>query len=479
MKLVNQNSRDIDIIDKTKEEALELRKKVQTENQEIYYLNFIITFYSYNFNELIKFLSDFKSKLYSKGILSEITNFRHKDAYLSNLPISLKRSNLLKDIIITTDALSNLFPFFKNNIMDIDGIIIGKNQQNHICKLDIWDKKYENSNICVFGSSGSGKSFFTKMFCIRNYMMGNHQVILDIEEEYIALCQKLGGQILFYNSFYNLLQITKKDLEYKDYLKEKVNRVVRFLSEFCDIDREYFYLKIMNLYSEYGITDEKSSVLILNYGDTVNLDEVIKNKEEFPTLNDLMAYIDNDIELSKLKKLVSNELKYFSEVTTIDINNSLFVINTKNIIKYPKLLQLILKSMLNKVYDCNTLIVIDEVWRYAKIEFILDEIFTLYKTIRKRNASILCITQDVNDFFEYKNGFYANSILNNCNFKLFFKLAYEESNMYLKVPKNINLTLLDKGEGILCVNENYLKFKAEATEFEREIINEDSSCNKK
>jgi len=479
LKTISQNSRDIDIIDRTKEETLELRKKIQTENQEVYYLNLIITFYSYNFNELVKFLSEFKSKLYSKGILSEITNFRHKDAYLSNLPIYLKKPKLLKDIVITTDALSNLFPFFKNNVMDINGIIIGKNNQNQICKLDIWDKKYENSNMCIFGSSGSGKSFFTKLFCIRNYIQGTCQIILDIEEEYISMCKSLRGQVMFDNSYYNIMQITYSDLEKQNYLKEKVNKIVSFLSIFRNIDKDYFYNKIMSLYNLYEITNERNSVLISNIGDKVILDEVIRDKKDFPSLTNLLSYIDDEKQYTILSDLIDNELKYLSQSTTIIENSNLYVINTKNIIMYPKLLQYILKNIVNQKQKHNTLVIIDEVWKYAKIEDILDEIFSLYKTIRKRNAAIMCITQDVNDFFEYKNGFYANSILNNCNFKVFFKLTYKESNMYIKFPQKVNLKLLDKGEGVLCINENYLKFKVEINAFEREIINENDSCNKK
>lgn len=476
---ISKNARDIDIVDRTKEEALELRKKIQTENQEIYYLNLVITFYSYSFNELIKFLSEFKSKLYSKGILSEITNFRHKDMYLSNLPMNLKKSNLLKDIIITTDALSNLFPFLKNNIVDINGIIIGRNSQNHICKLDIWSKKYENSNMCIFGSSGSGKSFFTKLFCIRNYMKGTCQIILDIEEEYIDLCNTLGGEVLFSNSYYNIMQIRNSDLENENYLINKVKKIISFLALFGNIDEEYFYEKIMYVYSVYNITNEKSSVLISQLGDTVILEDVIKDKTEFPSLEILMSYIDDKKQYMILKNLIENELQFFSKCTTINERNSLFVINTKKIIMYPKLLKFILSNIVHKKQKNSTILIIDEVWKYAKTEMVLDEIFNLYKTIRKKNASIICITQDVNDFFEYKDGFYANSILNNCSFKIFFKLIYKESNVHLKIPKNVNLGLLDKGEGILFVKENYLKFRIKATEFEREIINEDDSCNKK
>lgn len=363
--------------------------------------------------------------------------------------------------------------------MDINGIIIGRNAQNHICKLDIWSKEYENSNMCIFGSSGSGKSYFTKLFCIRNYMQGTHQIILDIEEEYINLCKNLGGEVLFNNSYYNIMQITNEDLKKDNYLVNKINEIVSILSLFRTIDKDYFYEKIMYVYSIYGITNKKESVLASQVGDTIVLEEVIRSKDEFPSLSILLSYIDNKKQFEILKDLIKNELNFFSNSTTINENSSLYVIDTKKIITYPKLLKFILNNIVSKTQKNKTILIIDEVWKYAKTEEILDEIFTLYKTIRKKKASIVCVTQDVNDFFEYKNGFYANSILNNCNFKIFFKLIYKESNMYIKIPKDVNLKLLDKGEGILCVNENYLKFKVKASEFEREIINEDDSCNKK
>ena len=49
---INSNQRNIDVISKAKEDASELRKKLQIENQEIYNVSIILTFYSNDLNQL-------------------------------------------------------------------------------------------------------------------------------------------------------------------------------------------------------------------------------------------------------------------------------------------------------------------------------------------------------------------------------------------------------------------------------------------
>ena len=185
------------------------------------------------------------------------------------------------------DSLSNIFPFYIQNIIDENGTIVGKTDNNNLCIVDIFSNKYENSNICIFGCSGSGKSFFTKLYIIRNYFWGIKQIVLDVEDEYS-----------FLNSIFN------------------------------NTDK----IKI------------------------INMKEIIKNSNEACKI---------------LKKIQEN----------LGIE--------------------------------KTIIYIDEVWKYSSSEDLLSEIFNMYKTIRKKKAAIVTITQDVLDFFEYKNGRYAKSILNN------------------------------------------------------------------
>ena len=55
------------------------------------------------------------------------------------------------------------------------------------------DNKYKNANMCVFGTSGAGKSFFTKLLVLRYSFFPIEQFIIDPDREYNNLCEKLQG----------------------------------------------------------------------------------------------------------------------------------------------------------------------------------------------------------------------------------------------------------------------------------------------
>ena len=40
-------------------------------------------------------------------------------------------------------------------------------------------QKYKNANICIFGTSGAGKSFYTKLLILRYKLLGIKQYIID------------------------------------------------------------------------------------------------------------------------------------------------------------------------------------------------------------------------------------------------------------------------------------------------------------
>lgn len=470
---INSNQRNIDVISKAKEDASELRKKLQIENQEIYDVSIILTFYSNDLNQLFKNILSIKSKFYSKGISSEITNFRHLQFYLFNLPICIKNNKYLNNIYLTTNALSNIFPFYLTNFVDNGGIIIGYTERKRLCMLNIFNLKYENSNMCIFGCSGSGKSYFMKVFIIRNFFLERKQIILDIEGEYENVCNGLDGQIMFKSKYYNILEIRKKDLIEEDYLESKINKVLNFISNFCNINRDYLKDRIYKLYNKFNITKDVNSIFTIDNTKIVSLENKIISKEKFPTLIDLVEDIDNQEQKNILSHAIQNELKFFSKKTDINENNMLFVLNIKNIFNKPKLISIIIKEILeNYLGEYEIIIYIDEVWKYIQNDELVNDVFNLYKTIRKKKASIITATQDVEDLFEYKNGLYANSILNNSCFKLFFKFNQIFLNTKIKDINYDELLGLKKGEVIVNVDKSNLKLKIKANQFEREIINE-------
>ena len=50
--------------------------------------------------------------------------------------------------------------------------------------------------MCVFGTSGAGKSFFNKLLILRYRLLGYEQYVIDPEREYTNLCNNLEGTML-------------------------------------------------------------------------------------------------------------------------------------------------------------------------------------------------------------------------------------------------------------------------------------------
>ena len=105
----------------------------------------------------------------------------------------------------------------------------------------------------------------------------------------------------------------------------------------------------------------------------------------------------------------------------------------------------------------------------------MERIFELYKTIRKRKAGIITITQDITDILnnEYTN--FGKSIINNSYIKMFFKMEYQETEILNSIgilkSKDIEiLSKLDKKEGLLYFNNSSVHIKIEANELEKNII---------
>ena len=403
--------------------------------------------------------------------------------YLFNLPLN---NNNEYSIFLTGNALSNLFPYISNNFIDINGVLIGYTKEdNKICMLDIFSKKYENSNMCIFGSSGSGKSYFIKLNIIRNYFKNLRQIVLDIEKEYLYLCKELDGQIIGNGNYFNILQITLQDINNlendENYLSKKINEIVNFLIEICLVEdkyKQYLKQKLKEIYFSFGITEDINTIFKKEENNKIYLDNVIISNEKFPTLNDLVNKIDDNELKTSIKSKMESDIKFFSNSTNILLDSNFYVIDTTYFNNNSKVISYILDSIIDRYLNSSkTIIYIDEVWKYAQNKELLLSISNMYKTIRKRNASIITITQDINDFFTYSNGIYAKSILNNSAFKLIFKTTYKDIENLDKFMdlKDCNLDILQKGEAILVISNNKAPIVIRANEYERMLLNENDN----
>ena len=75
---------------------------------------------------------------------------------------------------VLTSGLLATYPFISSTIFDAEGIFIGTNiYNNSMAFIDRYNtQKYKNANMCIFGTSGAGKSFYTKLLILRYKLLG-------------------------------------------------------------------------------------------------------------------------------------------------------------------------------------------------------------------------------------------------------------------------------------------------------------------
>ena len=175
---------------------------------------------------------------------------------------------------------------------------------------------------------------------------------------------------------------------------------------------------------------------------------------------------------------IKSNIKFFSDKTNISLEKNLYIFDVNYFNSDSTIISYILNNIVNNYLDGkNTIIYIDEMWKYAQSKQLLLSISNMYKTIRKRRASIITITQDINDFFTYDNGIFAKSILNNSSFKLIFKMVYKDvENLSSFIDlSDFNISNLQKGEAILSISNNKAPIVISANEYERIILNENDN----
>ena len=481
IKSTNKNQSDLDIITKVNKEATELRRKIQIDNEELYSINICILLSDMALQNLKQKLKTVISVLYTNGILSKVTNFRQEEAYLSSLPI-IKRTNLINQtgINVTTSQLAYLMPYVTDNIYDNRGILYGFIESS-VCIYDIFSKDNINHNMCILGSSGAGKSYFVKTIILRNYCMNIRQIVFDIEGEYLSIAKNMDC-IIYNDTNFNLLYIPENMVlkNPNSYLNKKIDDLFIIINKILkgklDKYENEVKEKVRDTYEEYGITTKIDDMY-----DYSNIDKTYKKYSSFPNQKDLIKIMAKDriIPDEYLKELKDNDLfkKYsISEAKEMDpLDNKLIVFDFK------KLDVAYFDVYINCVEECygeKLLIYIDEMWKViksSKDENIDVKISELFKTIRKNNAGIVVISQDINDILRFKEGAFGKSIFNNSYTKLFFKMQYMDLDLLNEIGVYSNekikkIRKLVRGQAFMNIGDNGFNIDIKASKFENLLI---------
>ena len=499
LKEKNQNKQDIEIAAFTYNDAKYIRKEMQVNNEDLYFLYIYVTTFSSDIKELEYLLNKIEGILQSKGMQSKRAYFRQEQALKATLPI-MNNSIDLKEVSkrnVLTSGLMATYPFISSAIFDEAGVFIGTNiYNNSLVFIDRYDtQKYKNANICIFGTSGAGKSFYTKLLILRYRLLGIEQYIVDPEREYDKLCENLNGVLLKIgpgsNTYINIFDIREESLEDEEqgYLANKISKLIGFFNlifgNINEEDKAIIEEKLIEVYKNKGITfDDKS--LFKENKNKIQIRPVFKDAYDMPILQDFYDILNDEktkIFKTKLIPFIKGSLKFFNNYTNIETKNSLIVADIYELgeenLKYGMFICTeLFWNLIKKDRKIKKAIYLDEIWRLIGVtsnKEVASFIYKIFKTIRKYGGSGVAITQDISDLFSLENGTYGRSILNNSEIKTFFSLEEEnikvlEQYTDLSEKEKVEIKSLKRGECLMFVGDEHILTKIDSSDFEKEII---------
>ena len=490
------NRQDIDIATSTYGDAKYIRKEMQVNNQELYNIYIYLLIYAEDLKELEYMLNKAEGIIQSKGMQTRKATFRQEEIFKSCMPI-MENNKLIRNVArrnILTSSLISTYPFISSNIFDKNGIFIGTNIYNDsLVFVDRYDaEKYKNANMCIFGTSGAGKSFYTKLLILRYKLMGMKQYVIDPEREYDTLCKQLKGTRIIIgpnsNTYINILEIRKESLEEGEegYLATKIGKLIGFFNlifgELNEEEKAIIEENLIKVYASKQINFNDKSLFKRK-----NKKIIFKEERDMPILEDLYNLLNADKKTKKFAikmiPFVKGSMKFFNNYTNIKIENELIIADIYDLgeenLKYG--MYLFTEIFWDKIKDNRKekkAIYLDEIWRLIGVTSnrnVASFIYKIFKTIRKYGGSSVAITQDISDLFSLDDGIYGKSILNNSSIKTFF--ALEEENIKIlsdysniSEKEKIEIKSLKTGECLMFVGENHILIKVECSNEEYKII---------
>ena len=247
------------------------------------------------------------------------------------------------------------FPFASSGFHDETGYYIGMDTNGGLVIVDTWKREGDrtNSNFCVMGNSGVGKSTAIKHIILSEYMRGTSVIVIDPESEYKEMCRLLSGDWINATGGsqgrINPLQVLPSPRD--DEQEKELDRL--YCDEGYGINDLAMHLKNLEIwFSLYipSLTDMQKALLkksiVELYGafhihwetDVINL-----KAEEFPIFTDLYQLLekkaDNTAEGEAYRELINllYDLVYGADsftwngYSTIESNGKLLVLDTHSL----------------------------------------------------------------------------------------------------------------------------------------------------
>ncbi len=456
------------------QDAEELRDLLARGREKLFQFGMYVTLYADDEEKLKKLQTDVESLLGGKLVLTKPAFLQMEHAWTSALPLCLDELEINRNM--NTSPLATSFPFSSSDLTSDHGILYGINRHND--SLVIFDRfDMPNANANVFATSGAGKSFTVKLEILRSLMYGTEVLVIDPENEYVDLCQTVGGSFIplslqskYRINPFDLPQALRGDeAETGDALRGAVINL-----------HGLFRLMLGTLTpAEDGILDK--AILDTYALKGITLETPNPGSLEPPTLGDLVDVLSTTEGGENMAKVLQKYTQgsfagLFDQRTNVELTKQMIVFQIRDLEEQlrPIAIYIALNFLWNRVRTelKKRYLVIDEAWNLMQYEDSARFLFGIVKRARKYYLGITTITQDVDDFV---NSPYGKPIITNSALQI---LLRQSSTAIDNLQKLFALTDGEKqillnsgvGQGIFFAGNKHVAIQVIASPEEAQVI---------
>lgn len=319
-----------------------------------------------------------------------VMRYQQLDGMNTALPIGTRKIDTFRTM--TTESLAAFMPFKVQEIQEPGGIYIGENAVSRnliLCNMN----NLLNQSMMLLGIPGSGKSFFAKLLIIAIALSSRDDIIiLDPEGEYTPLVKALGGSVVRFavggTDWVNAMDMESGYGEGSPVACK--SQFITSLLKQVDLDGVGPHEKsiidrcVKQIYSEMK---QSNTVATLS---TVR-DKLLEQPE--PEARNIAL---------TMELYTSGSLDIFAHETNVDTKNRIMSYDIHSLtgdMKQPGFVA-ITDAMLNRVnfnwaQGKKTYVIVDEFHIAFENEYSGNFFTSAWRQFRKRNASPIAITQNV------------------------------------------------------------------------------------
>lgn len=461
----------------TLQELEDLQNQLSNTNCEFFRIGIFIALTAKTKDDLEELTEYVRSKATANHqVTVDILTRQQEQGLTSVLPFAnnqftKKDSNICTHLL--SDAAAVLMPFSTINHFTENGTCYGISINSTTRSLIVLDRTSEmNSNGFVLGTSGSGKSMFTKSE-IQDIIMKHPDdefIVIDPENEYKVICRELGGEMLKISpSSKTHFNVFDTDLSYSE---DGVGAVAM---------KSQFIMSIIETAKGTTLTSNEKSVIDrcvrLLYQQFIAAGG---DKEYLPTLRDFYNLLlqqeeqeAHDIAMT-VELYAKGSFDVFAHRTNVNINKQFLVIDIFEMGEQLRAvgLQVILEYLWQRVIENKKKAKRTWIWIDEFSYFFTDgegkettrsgDFFAkAYKRIRKHGGTVTGITQNITEVLESKQ---AQKMLGNAEFVVLLQQKKDDWNAVVQLfnlseSQSTFLKTGEKGSGLIICGQKIIPFR--------------------